>query len=246
MDRIEYEKMHAVEERMWWFHGIHANLLTAFQRTGRARPALRVLDAGCGTGGFLAKLGRSLPGLERIGMDFEPVAAELASARAQVPVAVASINQLPFASASLGAVFSADVLCHRSVDQDQALADLHRCLAPGGVLVLNLPAYDWMFSAHDRAVHTARRYTRGRLEALLRAAGFTEVRTSYWNSLLFPLMVLRRKLMKTEGAASDVMPFPAPIEFLFRSVMRIENFLLRCGIALPFGGSVLAVAIKHD
>ncbi|HEV2674010.1 MAG TPA: class I SAM-dependent methyltransferase [Aliidongia sp.] len=246
MDRIEYEKMHAVEERMWWFHGIHANLLTAFRRSGRVRAGSIVLDAGCGTGGFLAKLGRALPGLQRVGMDFEPVAADLTAARAQVPVCVASINQLPFAPASLGAIFSADVLCHRSVDQDRALVDLHRCLQPGGVLVLNLPAYDWMFSAHDRAVHTARRYTRTRLEALLRDAGFAEVRTSYWNSLLFPLMVLRRKLMKTEGAASDVMPFPAPIEFLFRSAMRIENFLLRCGLALPFGGSVLAVAIKHD
>jgi len=238
MDRIEYEKMHAVEERMWWFYGIHANLMTVFARTGRARAGLRVLDAGCGTGGFLAKL-------DRIGMDFEPVAAELTMARAAVPVTVASINQLPFAASSLGAIFSADVLCHRSVDQTQALADLHRCLAPGGVLVLNLPAYDWMFSAHDRAVHTARRYTRTRLSALLRQAGFAEIRTSYWNSLLFPLMVLRRKLMKTEGAASDVMPFPAPIEFLFRAAMRLENFLLRCGVVLPFGGSVLAVAIKH-
>jgi len=178
-------------------------------------------------------------------MDFEPVAAALTQARAQVPVAVASINQLPFAASSLGAIFSADVLCHRSVDQTKALADLYRCLAPDGVLVLNLPAYGWMFSAHDRAVHTARRYTRTGLEALLRAAGFTQVRSSYWNSLLFPLMVLRRKLMQTEGAASDVMPFPAPIEFLFRTAMRFENFLLRCGIALPFGGSVLAVAIKH-
>jgi SAM-dependent methyltransferase len=246
MDRIEYEKMHAVEERMWWYHGIHANLLTLFRRTGRARAGRPVLDAGCGTGGFLAKLGRAFPALERVGMDFEPIAAELAAARSQVPVCVASINDLPFKAGSLGAVFSADVLCHRSVDQDKALADLHRCLAPGGVLVLNLPAYDWMFSAHDRAVHTARRYTAARLAALLRRAGFTQVRTTYWNSLLFPLMVLRRKLMKTEGAASDVMPFPAPIEFLFRSAMRIENLLLRCGIALPFGGSVLAVAIKHD
>jgi len=137
------------------------------------------------------------------------------------------------------------VLCHRSVDQAQALADLYRSLAPGGVLMLNLPAYDWMFSAHDRAVHTARRYTAGRIRTRLRAVGFAQVRTTYWNSLLFPLMVLRRKVLKTEGAASDVALLPAPVEFLFRSVMRIENFLLRCGIALPFGGSVLAVAIKH-
>jgi SAM-dependent methyltransferase len=246
MDRVEYEKMHAVEERMWWYQGIHDNLLTAFARSRAARPGLTVLDAGCGTGGFLAKLARAVPSLRLVGMDFAPVAAALTTEKSGVPVCVASINDLPFAAGSLGAIFSADVLCHRSVDQDRALTDLHRCLAPGGVLVLNLPAYEWMFSAHDRAVHTARRYTRARLEALLRGAGFARVTTTYWNSLLFPLMVLRRKLAKTDGAASDVMPFPAPIEFLFRTAMRFENFLLRRGIALPFGGSVLAVAIKHD
>jgi len=246
MDRVEYEKMHAVEERMWWYRGLHANLLTVFDWTGRERRGLKVLDAGCGTGGFLVKLGRALPAAGRVGMDVEPVAAELASARAAAPVCVGSINDLPFETASLGAIFSADVLYHRAVDEARALADLHRCLAPGGVLVLSLPAYDWMFSAHDRAVHTARRYTATRIRARLEAAGFARVRTTYWNTLLFPLMVLRRKLLKTEGAASDVMPFPAPIEFLFRSAMRIENLLLRCGIALPFGGSVLAVAIKHD
>ena len=246
MDRIEYEKMHAVEERMWWYHGLHANLLTMFRHAGRDRPGLKVLDAGCGTGGFLVKLGRAMPTLARLGMDIEPVAAAFAAAKAGVPVCVGSINELPFATGSLGAILSADVLYHRAVDEGRALADLHRCLEPGGVLVLNLPAYDWMFSAHDRAVHTARRYTATRIQARLRAAGFAEVRTTYWNSLLFPLMVLRRKLVKTEGTASDVMPFPVPIEFLFRSVMRIENLLLQCGIALPFGGSVLAVAIKHD
>lgn len=245
MDRVEYQKMHAVEERMWWYRGLHANLLTLLARTGRVRAGGAMLDAGCGTGGLLAKLGQVFPGVDCVGMDIDPIAAELASAKAATPVVVGSVNALPFATGSLDAIVSADVLYHRAVHEARALADLHRCLAPGGVLVLNLPAYDWMFSAHDRAVHTARRYTAGRIRTRLHTAGFAQVRTTYWNSLLFPLMVLRRKLVKTEGAASDVALLPAPVEFLFRSVQRIENFLIRCGIALPVGGSVLAVAIKR-
>ena len=145
----------------------------------------------------------------------------------------------------MAAIFSADVIYHRGVDESRALADLHRCLTPGGVLVLNLPAYDWMMSAHDRAVHTARRYTRSRIEARLREAGFALITTSYWNTLLFPLMVLRRKLFTTNETTSDVMVYPAPIEALFRAVMRIESLALKSGLRLPFGGSVLAVAVKH-
>jgi len=242
MDRAEYLKMHAVEERMWWYRGCHANLLTAYRRWSKPLPSLPVLDAGCGTGGFLLKLRGTIPAY---GMDLEPVAAELAGQKSGAAICVGSINDLPFATGSLGAIFSADVLYHRGVDEQRALADLHRCLAPGGVLVLNLPAYDWLKSAHDEAVHTARRYTRSRIRHLLREAGFEQITTSYWNTLLFPLMVLRRKLFTTSTTTSDVMVYPAPIEALFRAVMHLENLALRSGLALPFGGSVLAAAVKH-
>ena len=65
---------------------------------------------------------------------------------------------------------------------------------------------------------------------------------TYWNTILFPLMVLRRFAVRHE--VSDVMPFPAPLELAFRGVMRVENGLLGHGIRLPFGGSLLATAIK--
>ena len=126
-----------------------------------------------------------------------------------------------------------------------AIADLHRCLGPGGLLVLNLPAFDWMMSAHDRAVHTARRYTRARIKQLLTEAGFRDIQTTHWNFFLFPLMVLRRKLLSTKATTSDVMAYPAPVEFLFRIIVGLESLLIARGIRLPFGGSVMALAVKH-
>ena len=243
MNRDEYAKMHEIEDRMWWYRGLHANLLTALQRAGRSLEG-PILDAGCGTGGFLARLRVALPEIGCIGLDFEPIAASLAAEKSGAPICVGSIDALPFAENSLGAIVSADVLCHRSVAQAKALADFHRCLRPGGALVLNLPAYEWMMSAHDRAVHTARRYSAAGLERLLLEAGFAGVATGYWNCLLFPLMALRRKVLATHGEQSDVMPYWAPIEALFRGVMRIEGFLLRRGVRLPFGGSVIVVAEK--
>jgi ubiquinone/menaquinone biosynthesis C-methylase UbiE len=236
LEHDEYLRMAAVEDRMWWYRALHAWLL-------RALPVEQtpVLDAGCGTGGFLRRLAESRPATSRIGVEFMPPAARIALARSATPICVGSVNGLPVREASVGAVVSADVLCHGKVDQQAALAEFRRVLAPGGVLVLNLPAFRWMFSAHDRAVHTTRRYTRAEVAALLTGAGFRVVRVRYWNSLLFPLMMLQRLVLARNAAASDVRLYPAPIEALFRAVTAIERGL---NLSLPFGGSVLAVAQK--
>ena len=244
MERSEYDKLNAVEDEMWWFDGSHANLLTAFREGAAGLPAGTVLDAGCGTGGFLAKLARELPSWQPIGLDADSGACRAARTKSRRPVCAGSANALPFADRSLAAIFSADVLCHRNVDEGRALADFHRCLATGGLLVLNLPSYQWLLSAHDRAVHNVRRYTQRRLRALLLGAGFARIRTTHWNSILFPLMVLRRLAAGASHETSDVMPFPAPIESAFRGIMRVENLLLRRGFRLPYGGSILATAIR--
>jgi SAM-dependent methyltransferase len=236
MEPDEYEKMHAVEERMWWYRGLHANLLGQLSR--HAHPNAAVLDAGCGTGGLLKRL----PG-DATGLDYAEVAARLARAKSGHPVAVGSINELPFAAGAFAAVVSADVLAQESVDEGRALAEIHRCLAPSGIVILNLPAYGWLASEHDRRVHQPRRYTSGRLAELLGQAGFRAIFTTYWNTILFPLMVIRRLLLP--GSTGDVQLMPAAVEALFRAAVGIESRLLARGVALPFGGSVLAVGVKN-
>lgn len=235
MEPDEYDKMHAVEERMWWYRGLHANLLGQLARYTRPGP---LLDAGCGTGGLLKKLGSGT-----VGLDYSAVAASYAHAKSGRPVVVGSINDLPFAAGAFAAVVSADVLANRSVNEGRALAEVHRCLAPSGIVILNLPAYDWLASDHDRRVHQVRRYTRSRLASLLTAAGFHAIFTTYWNSILLPLMVVRRLLL-SGGSDGDVKLLPGPVEAIFRAAVSIESRLIARGLALPFGGSVLAVGVK--
>ncbi len=195
---------------MWWFAATHANLLMlARQYAEDAAAQSRVLDAGCGTGGLLAKLAADRPQATVFGLDADQQACERAVAKSARPVCRGSVNALPFAEASLSAIFSADVLCHRDVDERQALFEFRRCLMPGGILVLNLPAYGWMLSRHDAAVYNVRRYTRSRIARLLR-----------------------------------VRPYPAPIEALCRAVTGFERALLKGGLRLPFGGSLIAIAGK--
>ena len=241
MEPVEYERMDAAEDRLWWYRALHAQLLDAFGKTALP-PGAAVLDAGCGTGGLLKRLGAIAPERTRIGLDHEAVAATRAVRKSGAPVVLGSVDALPFADASFGAIFSADVLYHREVDPLRAAREAYRCLMPEGMLVVNLPAFDWLASYHDRQVHGARRYNRAQVHALLAQAGFKRIAVRYWNSLLFPLMVLRRLGQGSSRVDSDVSLPPWPIDAAFGAITRIERLLMRWGLRFPAGGSVLAVA----
>jgi SAM-dependent methyltransferase len=242
MERREYERLAAVEARGWWFRGLHANLICAWQRrSNHARDAI-LLDAGCGTGGLLTRLAGAAPSARCYGLEFDPGAAETARDKSGATLIVGSVLAPPLAAQSCDAIFSADVLCHRGVEPADALAALAPCLKPRGLLLLNLPAYRWLFSGHDLAVDNVRRFGAGEVRALLRGAGFAEIRIAYWNSLLFPLMVAQRVIHR--GAKSDVELLPPLVERLFGAILSCELALAACGLRLPFGGSILASAVK--
>ncbi|HUB97216.1 MAG TPA: class I SAM-dependent methyltransferase [Stellaceae bacterium] len=235
MERREYERLAAVEDRMWWFRGLHDNLVAAGGPT-----AGLALDAGCGTGGFLARLG----GAGRaIGLDRDERACAVARAKSGASIVAGSVDALPFPDRAFDTIWSADVLCHRGVDEAKALVEFRRCLKPGGVLVLNLPAYRWLLSAHDRAVDNVRRYDRAGVLRLLAEAGFAASSARYWNSLLFPLMVLRRKLGPRDGS-SEVTLLPPPVERVFGACLGLERALVAAGVRFPFGGSILATSVR--
>jgi len=243
VERSEYDKLDRVEDRMWWFAALHRNLLTLCRLAPTRRANLPALDAGCGTGGFLARFAETYPERAIFGLDVDSNACLRAADKSACPVGAGSLDQLPFADGAFSTIISADVLCHGGVNEHVALRQFHRCLAKDGWLILNLPAYRWMLSRHDAAVHNVRRYTVNSIRSLLHSAGFTTVYMSYWNAILFPFMVVTRKL--SSGSVSDVKLYTRPIDILCRSATSVETALLRMGIRLPFGGSVIAIA-KRD
>jgi SAM-dependent methyltransferase len=249
MERSEYDKLDRVEDQMWWFAASHRNLLMLSRRRvsleARNRP---ILDAGCGTGGFLARLASSYPDRTLLGMDADQQACRRATAKSARPVCAGSVNALPFPDGVFAVIFSADVLCHREVDEQNALRQFRRCLAEGGWLILNLPAYGWMLSGHDAAVHNTRRYTSARLARSLKATGFHLIYLTYWNTLLFPFMVIARKLLflGNTKVTSGVVLHPRPVDFVGRAATALETICLRIGLRFPFGGSLIAIAAKED
>jgi SAM-dependent methyltransferase len=262
MNTDEYLKLADVEDQMWYFRSLHVHMrreLEAVLRSGNvaAAPSSRaaenaagaprphVLDAGCGTGGLILRLRTDHPEWKFSGIDFMPLACDLARKRCgpEVDIRVASITDIPFADQSFDAVVSADVVCQLE-NPEVAAAEFFRVLRPGGIVAINVPAYMWMWSYHDDSVHTKRRFTRPEIDGLLRGAGFNKQRITHWNALPFPVVWAKRKLFRTRRDTSDVKLYPAPIEAGFNGLMAFEHAWLRAGGNWGWGTSVFGVARK--
>jgi SAM-dependent methyltransferase len=239
----EYGRMYGLEETQWWYVGMRA--ITASIVAPQLAPdknGVRVLDAGCGTGNNL----KHLSGWGRpVGVDLSEEALRFSRTRG-VTVVRGNLLALPFAESRFDLVTSFDVIYHRWVTDDRAvLRELVRVIRPGGLLFVRVPALKMLWGAHDEAVHSRHRYTRGELVRLFDECGLEVLRTSYCNSLLFPVLALRRTLDRWTGRhGSDVESLPAPVESFFRTLLRIEAWWLR-RFSFPAGGSVVALGRKR-
>jgi SAM-dependent methyltransferase len=244
MNTDEYLKLAEVEDRMWYFKSLHGHVARELARAGVKQDAA-VLDAGCGTGGMILRLCEARPGWKWSGIDFMPLACELARKRcgAGTDIREASVTALPFADASFDAVVSADVIC-QVVDADVAVKEFFRVLKPGGVVVINVPAYMWMWSYHDDSCQTKHRYTRPEVEALMRGAGFGERWSTHLNALPFPLLWAKRKLLRSDQDTSDMKKYPAMVDLAFRALVAPEHAWLSVGGRWAWGTSVFAVGRK--
>lgn len=242
MDARVYAEMLALEDGHWWFSGLWNLVAQGVLGPGAPAGPVRVLDAGCGTGGTIARLRRARPDWSVTGVDGSTLALDLARRRGLDGLTRARVEALPFADATFDVATCLDVLYMDGVDDRRALAECFRVLRPAGVVAVNVPAFDWLRGAHDVACATRHRYTAGEVRELLTGAGFAVRRVSYWNATLFPLMALWRGLTRG-GGRSDVRPAPAPINRALSALLAVETTLaLRCG--LPFGSSVFALAVK--
>ena len=236
MEPNEYALMNEAEARMWWYRALHARLLDALGSEPDAPP---ILDAGCGTGGFLRVLDNMRPSWEAFGLEWHEPAVRIAAAKTHRSVARGSINELPFARRAFGTVVVADVLCHAAVEPPRALAEIGRVLRPGGRLIVNMPAFRSLMSAHDARVHNARRMNARETRTMLEDAGFHVRHLRYWNSLLLPLMIAQRKILARSSRRSDVAAFPPWLDRILHGVTEFER---RLPLSFPAGGSVLAIA----
>jgi len=228
-----YREMADTEGRHWWFTARRAILSSLISRL-RLPERARIVEIGCGTGGNLEML--SAFG-EVSAMEADDGARAIAAEKAGAHVEIRAgrcPHDIPFAKGSFDLVCLLDVLEH--VEEDLAtLQAIGALLAPHGHALITVPAYRWMWSAHDEFLHHKRRYTSGELRRKVSAAGLQLGHISYFNTLLFPLAATAR-LLKLSGTA-----VPArPINGLLHAVFSAERFVVG-RLPLPFGVSLLAV-----
>ncbi|MGH6946755.1 MAG: class I SAM-dependent methyltransferase [Kiloniellales bacterium] len=240
MDRHVYARMAAVEGRHWWFVARRRILADALRHLVALPEGIRILEAGCGTGGnlgMLAEFGEVHA--------FEPndEAREYARRTGGYDIRPGMLpDQIPFDCCSYELVAALDILEH--VDDDvESLRQLLRQLRPGGWAVVTVPAFTFLWSRHDELHHHKRRYRKSELRAKLRDAGFAGIQVNYFNTILFPLVVAMRSFKKLLRADNDdsALPTSALLNKVLCIVLASERFLVR-RLPLPFGVSLLAVA----
>jgi SAM-dependent methyltransferase len=245
MNQGEQEQLAHCETFFFWHRGrrvLFTELLSRFYKG--AHPS--ILEYGCGPGGniaFLRKIG------DVSGADVSPDAIALARGKGFARLDLLSAGKpLPYSDQSFDIVTALDVLEHIS-DDAAAVRELYRVLRPGGVLLVSVPAFSWLWSEHDEALSHFRRYSRRELHALL-SGPFTVLYSTYFcmpgvlahfvrrciNRILF-----RRRETKRTFEAEYKLP-PIVNTLLYYVLLCEWAIILIAGI--PFGSSAVAVAQK--
>ncbi len=248
MEKIEYKKHFELEENFWWFRGRRKILQSILRSRLKPGQSLRLLDAGCGAGynlKFFASLGTAF------GCDFSEDALYFCRLRGLKKLARADVQKLPFNNQSFDIVSLLDVISHESIQDDlSVLKEIGRLLKSGGYFLLADNALEILGGPHDAAYHVRERYRKRTLKKRLEAAGFTLVRGSYFNFLLFPGIFLIRlwenfRTPKTPVLESDLKAVNPKLNGILYSILRCEAFLSKY-VNLPLGSSIVCLARKRS
>jgi SAM-dependent methyltransferase len=241
----EYEVMAEVEANHWWYRVLHGLVLDSMGRELKS-PSIRVLDAGCGTGGLMHSL-RAAGYTQIKGFDLSPIAVEICQKNG-LDVQVGDLCELATlqAPSNFDVIISNDTLCYLSAEQQLAFVkNAYARLSPGGLLLMNMPALAAFRGTHDRAVGILHRFNRREVKALVQSAGFETLTLRYWPLILSPAIFtvrtwqrLRDDPASSVRPASDLKSYSGALNTLLYRLIRLE---MHCLKRSPFGSSLFTV-----
>lgn len=244
MQNNEYRAMYNVENYHFWYRGMRKITEKLLDRYLLNKKNNKILDAGCGTGAnmiFLKKYGNIW------GMDISKDAIKFCKKRGLKNLTIGSIEELPYKSDFFDVVTCFEVLYHKNVGSEtRTLKEFYRVLKPGGLLITREPAYNWLYSYHDSAVHGKRRYAKKDLLNYVEEAGFDIFKASFINMIMFPIALIMRfgqKKNYSSDKQSDVHRINFILNQLLYLPLLIESFLIT-NLNLPYGLSIILLSRK--
>lgn len=248
MEKIEYQIMHDIEESYWWFVGKQFLVKTLLKELSFERVARKkVLDIGCGTGITL----KLLEGFgQAYGMELSSEAIHFLRQREVKYIVQSDAGRcLPFKDCTFSAITCLDVLEHLDNDVN-LLKEIARVCKPGGHVIVTVPAFAFLWSPHDVALHHRRRYTKRHLLGKLSRLGCKVVKVTYYNFILFlPILLVRRLkpfVFHERNFRSDFfLPLPKFVNSLLGVLLLVEILCLRF-LNLPFGVSLVLLLQKEN
>lgn len=255
MNPGEYEIMAQVEGQHWWYRGLRDVYLQSLRHlTPKVPSQPKILDAGCGTGGNLSCLLKTFQPSYIAGFDFSEEALQFAREKVpQADIYRGDICDPLLPQDGFDLIVSLDVIYIPGLQR--ALPGLQRLvtsLRPGGLFILNLPSYNWLYSEHDVAIHTSQRFTKRQVHTLLGQLGLSIERLSYRLFFLFPAVVVSRLPSMLRARSGNVAvhselhsrPQTLTNKAFFSSLV-FENQLISRGFCFPWGSSVFAIGRKR-
>lgn len=238
MEIKEYQRMYEFEDEYWWFVG-RKNNIDKYINSINITKESSILDAGCGTGINMIHLSKYSNDI--IGIDTSDEAIYFCMQRGLENVIKRDVEDLNLKHNSFDLITALDILEH--IDDTKALSEFYKVLKPKGYLIINVPAFNFLWSKHDEALHHKRRYTKSYLKKKLMSEGFTIENISYWNTFLFLPMMLFRFFRKyfSNSSETDLKVLPKVINKCLIIILKIESTLIG-KINLPFGVSLLCLA----
>jgi ubiquinone/menaquinone biosynthesis C-methylase UbiE len=247
VDRL-LEATARAERDHFWFRGFRRFVSPLLDQAAAGRTGLRLLDCGCGTGSNLRVLLE--PYGKAWGFDLTWTGLQFARDGGIRRIAQADVAAIPFPAAAFDIVTSFDVLyCLPEEIEHAAVREMWRVLKPGGAAIIHVPAMNILRGNHSVLSAELRRYSRGRLRALVESGGFGIQRMTYTNAALFPVMLTVRGAQRIAGLAAEdealaeISVPPAPINRALSAVLALEAALARA-MPMPLGSSLLCLARK--
>ena len=228
------------EARHFWFRARNRLLIWALQRY--FPKATKLLEIGCGTGFVLTGLRKSFPHLALSGSEVLSEGLRFAAARLPgIELFQMDARRIPFRQ-EFDVVGAFDVLEHIEQDEE-VLAQMHRATRKGGGILITVPHHRFLWSPVDEFARHVRRYQTRELRDKVVRAGFSILRITSFVSMLLPLLIASRlKQRGNEVDPADELNINGVLNTTLEKVLDVERTMIRAGLSLPAGGSLLLVA----